>query len=210
MYKLDQLTNQHYTPKPIDPRQRAAGLGKDVGAIETEEAVPLVQTSVLSMKGPEEIQKNRSKTLKEHEELERGELKAVRRNRKQARKNAIKSKLATGEMTVADLEKRQEKLDVKNAAQKAVKLARGQVKDRQKKVRASELLTQASQNVQESLSAKKNKKDGLKSAGPAGGVRKESKREKMAAWEKKTKKGDGKGGLKKKQVHLPGGYTQAM
>ena len=55
MYKLDQLTNQHYTPKPISITG-AHGRAKDVKSIEMEEATPgLTVGAINDAKAPEEI-----------------------------------------------------------------------------------------------------------------------------------------------------------
>lgn len=59
-----------------------------------EEIVPLTMTDA-SMRAPEEIGSKMQK-LKTHEELDREERQAVRRNKKTARRNDVKKKLASG------------------------------------------------------------------------------------------------------------------
>eukprot|EP00392_Amoebophrya_sp_AT5.2_P011173 g11248.t1 len=165
MYKLDQLCNAHYTPKPVS--LTTSGAKSNLASLAMEEAVPLA-VSTATMAAPSEIK--RADTIKAHTELDREELTAVRRRRKDQRKKKLEGQLTEGTKTVKDLAERQNALDTKNKIAKDKKNAKGVVKDKKKKLKNTELLQ---------LAADKNEK-GL------------SRKAEMKKW-----KGDGAGGSKK-------------
>ncbi|CAD7926154.1 unnamed protein product [Amoebophrya sp. A120] len=149
MYKLDQLCNAHFTPKPVSLCTSTAKA--NVSSMTIEEAVPLA-VSTAAMTAPSEIR--RGDTVKTHDELDREELNAVRRRRKDQRKKALEGHLIEGTKTAKDLQDRQTALDKKNQIAKEKKNAKGKVKDKKKKLKNTELLQMAADKTQAETSRK--------------------------------------------------------
>lgn len=63
------------------------------------------------------------------------------------RRKKLERKIETGEMTLAGRRERDQKLGAKNAEAKRDRAKKGEVKDRQKRLKASELLQEASENA---------------------------------------------------------------
>merc|ERR1712048_1101243 len=82
---------------------------------------------------------------KGREELDRDEREAARRRKKERRKKTLQRKVEANVISVAGLRERAEKLETKNKEAKAVKAAKGTVKDSKKRLRSTELLSQAAE-----------------------------------------------------------------
>lgn len=152
MYKLDQLTNAHFTPRPPMLGVSGEDLAK-TSSIKMEETIPLM-ISDATLKAPEELRAPRRHD-RERNELTHDERTALRRAKKTARKHKLEQRVESGELTLAGMRERHEKLSQKNAEAKKAKKEIGAVKDKGKKrLRASELLEQAAKNVLDPMSRK--------------------------------------------------------
>jgi len=151
MFKLDLLTNAHFTPRP--PMLSASGeaLAK-VPSIKMEETIPLM-VSEASLKAPEELRAPR-RHEREQAELTHEERAAVRRGKKVRRKKALQKKVEEGQMTLGGLRQREKVLAEKNQEAKREKSQKGQIKEQKKRLRASELLAQAAATVSGGASRK--------------------------------------------------------
>lgn len=140
MYKLDQLTNAHFTPRPP-----MIGVSNDavskVPALKMEETIPLM-VSDAHLKAPEELKAPR-RHEREQEELTHDERAAKRRLKKVKRKNELHRKVDKGEMTLSGLREREEKLNKKNKEAKLEKEKKGQPKEARKKIKGSEMMQKA-------------------------------------------------------------------
>lgn len=154
MYKLDMLSNAHFTPRP--PMAGSSAEGLKVPSLKMEETIPLM-VSDATLQAPEERRAPR-RHVKDQAELTPDEKAAVRRTRKAARTKRLQDKVERGEMSLADRRARDAKLQEKNKAAKQEKASRGEVKDAKKRLKASELLSQAAENAKSDLS----KKDAVK------------------------------------------------
>lgn len=155
MFKLDQLSNAHFTPRPPLLGAAAAHAAK-VPSLKMEETIPLM-VSDAQLQAPEEAKAPR-RHAKDHTELSPDEKAAVRRTRKVARKKTLERKVEGGEMSLKDRREREEKLEEKNQKAKAEKASKGQVKDQKKRLKASELLAQAAENAKSEISKKEEVK----------------------------------------------------
>lgn len=151
MFKLDQLSNAHFTPRPPMVGAAADAAAK-VPSLKMEETIPLM-VSDAALQAPEEAKAPR-RHAKDQEELSPDEKAAVRRSRKAARKKGLERKVEGGEMSLKDRRDRDQKLQEKNQKVKAEKASKGQVKDKQKRLKASELLAQAAENAKSDTSKK--------------------------------------------------------
>mmetsp|Transcript_92991 Transcript_92991/g.165368 ORF Transcript_92991/g.165368 Transcript_92991/m.165368 type:complete len:692 (+) Transcript_92991:39-2114(+) len=149
MYKLDMLSNAHFTPRP--PVLGGSADSK-VASLKMEETIPLM-VSDATLQAPEELKKAR-KHVKDHAELSHDEKTAVRRAKKAKRKKSLLDKVESGSMSLADRREREKKLKEKNMAAKQEKANVGQVKDAKKRLKASELLSQAASNARSDVSRK--------------------------------------------------------
>eukprot|EP00440_Ansanella_granifera_P002752 gb/GFBE01003004.1/.p1 GENE.gb/GFBE01003004.1/~~gb/GFBE01003004.1/.p1 ORF type:complete len:720 (+),score=276.93 gb/GFBE01003004.1/:1-2160(+) len=150
MYKLDLLSNAHFTPRPA-----MLGISHDqlkVPSLKMEETIPLM-VSDATLQAPEERKAPR-RHVKDHAELNHEEKVAARRASKAARKKALHRKVEGGEMSLADKREREKRLQEKNKAAKEEKASRGEVKDKAKRVKASEMFEQAAQNAKSDVSRK--------------------------------------------------------
>ncbi|CAE7533291.1 MPHOSPH10 [Symbiodinium pilosum] len=154
MYKLDLLSNAHFTPRP--PMAGTSAEGLKVPSLKMEETIPLM-VSDATLQAPEERKAPR-RHVKDQAELTPDEKAAVRRTRKAARSKRLQDKVESGEMSLAGRRERDAKLQEKNKAAKEEKAARGQVKEQKKRLKASELLSQAAENAKSDIS----KKDAVK------------------------------------------------
>eukprot|EP00434_Breviolum_minutum_P031233 symbB.v1.2.027622.t1/scaffold2810.1/size69760/4 len=118
MFKLDQLSNAHFTPRPPMVGAAADAAAK-VPSLKMEETIPLM-VSDASLQAPEEAKAPR-RHEKDQEELSPDEKAAVRRTRKVARKKGLERKVEGGEMSLKDRREREEKLQEKNQKAKADK-----------------------------------------------------------------------------------------
>lgn len=151
MFKLDQLTNAHFTPRP--PTLGASGEQlKKVGALKMEETIPLLMSDAV-LKAPEEVRAPR-RHARERNELTHEERDAARRLKKQGRKKKLERKVESGELSLAGMRERSAKLQEKNAEAKREKAKIGTVKDAKKRLRSTELLSQAAQNAASGLTRK--------------------------------------------------------
>lgn len=151
MYKLDLLSNAHFTPRP--PMISVAGdqLSK-VPALKMEETIPLM-VSDAQLQAPEELRKPR-RHEKEQEELSHGERVAARRAKKGKRRKALEQKVTAGQLTLSGMREREKKLATKNQQVKEAESKKGQVKDAKKRIRSTELLSQAAANSATQVSRK--------------------------------------------------------
>lgn len=151
MYKLDLLSNAHFTPRP--PLLSVIGnQASKVPSLKMEETIPLM-VSDATLHTPEE-KKAALKHVKDHSELSHDEKAAVRRGKKAKRRKELGRKVEEGEMSLAGKRERDKKLQELNMAAKQEKASRGQVKERHKKLKASELLSQAADNAKSDVSRK--------------------------------------------------------
>lgn len=151
MYKLDQLSNSHFTPRP--PLLSVIGnQASKVPSLKMEETIPLM-VSDATLQTPEE-KKSAHKHVKEHSELTHDEKAAVRRSKKTKRRKELGRKVEEGEMSLAGKRERDKKLQELNMAAKQEKASKGEVKERHKKLKASELLSQAADNAKNHVSRK--------------------------------------------------------
>ncbi|CAJ1403509.1 unnamed protein product [Effrenium voratum] len=148
MFKLDQLSNAHFTPRP----PMLGGGEQKAPALKMEETIPLM-VSDATLQAPEERKAPR-RHVKDHSELAHDEKTAVRRSKKAARKKSLERKVEAGQMSLKGRRERDQKLQEKNKAAKAEKAAQGEVKDPKKRLKASELLQQAAENSKSDISKK--------------------------------------------------------
>eukprot|EP00931_Biecheleriopsis_adriatica_P072373 TRINITY_DN4660_c0_g2_i1.p1 TRINITY_DN4660_c0_g2~~TRINITY_DN4660_c0_g2_i1.p1 ORF type:complete len:730 (+),score=279.42 TRINITY_DN4660_c0_g2_i1:86-2191(+) len=150
MYKLDLLSNAHFTPRPA-----MLGVAVDqlkVPSLKMEETIPLM-VSDATLQAPEEKKAPR-RHARDQAELSHTEKVAVRRANKAARKKELQRKVEEGEMSLAGKRERDKKLQEKNKAAKEEKASKGQIKEQTKRLRASELLSQAAENAKSNVSRK--------------------------------------------------------
>ncbi|CAD7962378.1 unnamed protein product [Amoebophrya sp. A25] len=167
MYKLDQLCNAHFTPKPMTI---AGASSNSVASIQMEEAVPIAM-SASTQAAPSEIKA--ADKLKVHSELDREELTAVRRKQKESRRKRMEGELREGTKTVGDLAKRQTALAKQNKVAKEKKQLKGVPKERKKKLKNTELLQMAADKAGTQVSRKAEMKKWRKEqAGAAQGKEK--------------------------------------
>jgi len=151
MYKLDSLTNAHFTPRPPMLGLSAEAAAK-VPSLKMEETIPLM-VSDAALRAPEELRAPR-RHERNHEELTPDERTAVRRSKKERRKKALQGKVEEGDLSLGGLRERDKALGQKNAEAKQAKLSKGVPKEQRKRLRASELLAQAAQTVASGASRK--------------------------------------------------------
>lgn len=151
MYKLDLLTNSHFTPRPPMLGTSGEQLAK-VPSVKMEETIPLL-VSEATLKAPEEVRAPRRHD-RERNELTHEGLGAVRRGKKAKRRRDLERKVESGELTLAGMREREQKLKEKNMKAKEERATRGEVKDTKKRVRASELLERAAHNAAMDLAHK--------------------------------------------------------
>mmetsp|Transcript_81237 Transcript_81237/g.230115 ORF Transcript_81237/g.230115 Transcript_81237/m.230115 type:complete len:712 (+) Transcript_81237:136-2271(+) len=144
MYKLDQLTNAHFTPRPPMLGTSGEHVAK-AASLKMEETIPLL-VSDAHLKAPEELRAPR-RHERGRDELSHEERAAARRGKKAMRRKKLERKIETGEMTLAGRRERDQKLGAKNEEAKRDRAKKGEVKDRQKRLKASELLQEASENA---------------------------------------------------------------
>ncbi|CAE7922779.1 Mphosph10 [Symbiodinium necroappetens] len=116
-YKLDMLSNAHFTPRP--PLAGSSAEGLKVPSLKMEETIPLM-VSDATLQAPEERRAPR-RHVKDQAELTPDEKAAVRRTRKAARTKRLQDKVERGEMSLADRRARDAKLQEKNKAAKQEK-----------------------------------------------------------------------------------------
>lgn len=152
MFKLDQLTNAHFTPRP--PMLGASGeqLAK-VPSLKMEETIPLMMSDML-LKAPEEVRAPR-RHERGRDELSHEERKAARRRKITMRRKKLEQKVDSGQMTREGLKEREKKLSEKNLEAKEARAKKGAIKDGKKRIRSTELLAQAAKNA----SSQANRKD---------------------------------------------------
>merc|ERR1712050_50752 len=151
MFKLDQLTNAHFTPRP--PTLGASGEQlQKVSSLKMEETIPLLVSDSL-LKAPEEVRAPR-RHARERNELSHDERKAARQAKKTGRRKTLERRVESGELSLAGMRERNEKLQEKNAEAKREKANVGTVKDAKKRLRSTELLSQAAQNAASGASRK--------------------------------------------------------
>lgn len=151
MFKLDQLTNSHFTPRPPMAGYSAEQMAK-VPSLKMEETIPLM-VSDAHLKAPEELRAPR-RHAKEQEELSHDERKAKRRNRKDQRRKALGRKVNEGKMTLADMRQREKKLAEANAAAKKDKDGKGKPKEQKTRIKSTELLAAAAAQATTDVSRK--------------------------------------------------------
>mmetsp|Transcript_56705 Transcript_56705/g.183691 ORF Transcript_56705/g.183691 Transcript_56705/m.183691 type:complete len:730 (+) Transcript_56705:88-2277(+) len=153
MYKLDQLTNAHFTPKPPTLGFSGADLAK-VPSIKMEETIPLMM-SQSTLKAPEELKAPR-RHEREQAELDHEERGAVRRAKKVKRHKVMERRVVDGAMTLGTLRQREKDLGAKNQAAKEERAAKalGKPKEQKKRLKASELLEQAAKTASGGASRK--------------------------------------------------------
>lgn len=144
MFKLDQLTNAHFTPRPPMLGVANDALAK-VPALKMEETIPLM-VSDAHLKAPEEVKAPR-RHEREQEELTHDERSAKRRLKKAKRRKEQDRKLDKGSMTLADRRDRTEALMLKNKEAKLEKEKKGTPKEAKKKIKGSELMAQAQEQA---------------------------------------------------------------
>merc|ERR1712187_80445 len=122
MYKLDLLSNAHFTPRPPTMCMSGEQIAK-VPSLKMEETIPLM-VSDATLKAPEELRAPR-RHAREKNELTHEENVARRRGKKEARKKALERRVESGEMTLQGVRERQKKLDEKNKDAKREKENKG-------------------------------------------------------------------------------------
>merc|ERR1711920_741477 len=135
MYKLDLLSNAHFTPRPPTMGMSGEQIAK-VPSLKMEETIPLM-VSDATLKAPEELRAPR-RHAREKNELTHEENVARRRGKKEARKKALERRVESGEMTLQGAREREKK-----RREKEEKSKQGTVKETKKKLKASELFEQA-------------------------------------------------------------------
>jgi len=148
MYKLDLLSNAHFTPRPPMLGEQHS----KVASLKMEETIPLM-VSDATLQAPEE-QRSARRHVKDHSELSHDEKVAVRRAKKTKRRKSLEQKVESGTMSLAGQREREKKLQEKNLAAKQEKASVGQVKDAKKRLRSTDLLSQAASNAQSDVSRK--------------------------------------------------------
>merc|ERR1719235_600631 len=151
MYKLDLLTNAHFTPRPPTLGVNGEQL-KKVASLKMEETIPLMMSDAL-LKAPEEVRAPR-RHAKERNELSHEERKASRQAKKVGRRKKLGDRVEAGEMSLAGMREREAKLQKKNMDAKREKAKVGQVVDAKKRLRSTELLAQAAANAASGASRK--------------------------------------------------------
>merc|ERR1712039_519144 len=151
MYKLDCLSNAHFTPRPPTLGLDGEQISK-VPSLKMEETIPLM-VSDASLKAPEEMKAPR-RHAREKNELTHDENKARRRGKKAARKKALEQKVERGEMTLSGMREREKKLAEKNKEAKQEKANKGVAKVGKQKLKASELFQAAAENNMSTVSRK--------------------------------------------------------
>jgi len=144
MHKLDLLTNSHFTPRAPTPGLSGEQLSK-VSSLKMEETIPLL-ISDTTLRAPEELKAPR-RHEKDHEELAHDERVALRRAKKARRRKGIEGKMESGEMTLSGKRARDKKLAEKNAEAKKEKAAKFVAKEAKKRIKSTELLSQAASNA---------------------------------------------------------------
>jgi len=104
-------------------------------------------------KAPEEVRAPR-RHLRERNELDHDERGAARRLKKAGRKKKVEQRVESGELSLAGMRQRTAKLSEKNADAKREKANVGAVKDAKKRLRSSDLLSQAAANAASGASRK--------------------------------------------------------
>eukprot|EP00397_Hematodinium_sp_SG-2012_P023059 GEMP01023934.1.p1 GENE.GEMP01023934.1~~GEMP01023934.1.p1 ORF type:complete len:773 (-),score=320.21 GEMP01023934.1:108-2426(-) len=150
IYKLDQLTNSHFTPRPP---MIVKGKKLGVASIKMEEAVPLVMTTS-QQRAPEE-QMAPLKTTVASADMTPEDRDAHRRASKVKRKKSLLQKIKDGRLTEEDVKNRSEKLAEKNKKARDEKAAKGKPKEvKKKKLKSTELLAQAAERTGKDISRK--------------------------------------------------------
>jgi len=151
IFKLDQLTNAHFTPRPPMLGFSGEQMSK-APVLNMEEAIPLIASDAL-LKAPEEVRAPR-RHERGREELTHDERKAARRLKVTMRRRKLEQKVNAGEMTVSGLRERQKKLDAKNREIKEEAARKKAIREPKKRVKSTELLAMAAQNVSNQTSRK--------------------------------------------------------
>merc|ERR1712070_797977 len=97
MYKLDLLTNAHFTPRPPTLAPGGEQL-KKVASLKMEETIPLMMSEAL-LKAPEEVRAPR-RHGKERNELSHEERKAARGAKKTGRRKKLQQRVEAGELSL--------------------------------------------------------------------------------------------------------------
>merc|ERR1712113_500216 len=118
MYKLDLLSNAHFTPRPPTMGISGEQIAK-VPSLKMEETIPLM-VSDATLKAPEELRAPR-RHAREKNELTHDENKARRRGKKTARKKALEQRVERGELSLSGMREREKKLAEKNKEAKQEK-----------------------------------------------------------------------------------------
>jgi len=150
IYKLDQLTNSHFTPRPpmiVKGRKLA------VASVQIEEAVPLVMTES-QQRAPEE-QMAPLKTTITTDDMTPDDKDAHRRAKKVKRRKGLMQKVKDGRMSKEDFKSRSEKIAEKNKKAKEEKAAKGKPKEvKRRRIKGTQLLQQAAENSGKEISRK--------------------------------------------------------
>ncbi|EER12429.1 U3 small nucleolar ribonucleoprotein mpp10, putative [Perkinsus marinus ATCC 50983] len=170
MHKLDTLTNQNFTPRPVlDSTLSKAAKDGDAPAIRMEEAVPIT----VAAGGTEgnEVTKGPEKQ-KVREEMSTEEKAAVRGNKKAKRRQKAKESIEKGNVTVGDRRAREAKLIEKNKKEKAERKARkeGPGNDKSnRKIRTTALMAAAADSAGRDVRRSEAKRKEGRSDATAGG-----------------------------------------
>jgi len=151
MYKLDLLTNAHFTPRPPTLGPGGEQL-KKVASLKMEETIPLMMSDAL-LKAPEEVRAPRRHD-RERNELTHEERKASRQAKKVGRRRGLEQRVEAGEITLSGMRERSAKLQEKNQDAKLDKAKQSQVVDAKKRLRSTDLLAQAAANASSGASRK--------------------------------------------------------
>ncbi|KAF4707667.1 u3 small nucleolar ribonucleoprotein MPP10, partial [Perkinsus olseni] len=170
MHKLDTLTNQNFTPRPVlDSALSKAARDGDAPAIRMEEAVPIT-VAAGGTEGNEVT--NGPEKQKVREEMTAEEKAAVRGNRKAKRRQKAKESIEKGNVTVGDRRAREAKLIEKNKKEKAERKARkeGPTNDRGPgKIRTTALMAAAADSAGRDVRRSEAKRKEGRSDATAGG-----------------------------------------
>merc|ERR1712232_1393147 len=105
------------------------------------------------MGAPEELQAPRRHERGQNE-LNHDEHVAARRAKKAKRRKSLEQKVNKGEITLKGLQEREAKLAQKNMEAKQERASQGAIKEAKKRLRASDLLSQAAENAASDIAGK--------------------------------------------------------
>eukprot|EP00927_Polykrikos_kofoidii_P065162 TRINITY_DN60950_c0_g1_i1.p1 TRINITY_DN60950_c0_g1~~TRINITY_DN60950_c0_g1_i1.p1 ORF type:complete len:773 (+),score=197.87 TRINITY_DN60950_c0_g1_i1:74-2320(+) len=153
MFKLDQLTNAHFTPRPPMLGLSGEQLAK-VPSLKMEETIPLMMSDA-ALKAPEE-QRAPRRHSRGREEFSHEERVAARRLKKEGRRKALNRRVEENEISIKGMRERSAKLEAKNreAKREAAAKSMGAVKGSKTRLRSTELLAQAAESAASSVSRK--------------------------------------------------------